>query len=53
VQFPTGGKARDCLANKALTRLNSVADSTVWMKEDGLGLFCLAPIAHVIGFFYL
>jgi hypothetical protein len=46
-------KPATALPNKALIRLNSVADSKVWMKEDGLDLFCLAPIAHVIGFFYL
>jgi hypothetical protein len=39
VRFPTGGKARDCLLTEALTRFNSVADSKVWMKEDGLSIF--------------
>jgi hypothetical protein len=31
VQFPTGGKARE---PKGRIRLDSGADSTVWMEED-------------------
>jgi hypothetical protein len=40
VKFPTGGKAREPLWQ---IRLNSEADSKVWMKEDSkvIGLLLL------------
>ncbi len=46
MRFPTGGIARE---PKGMIRCNSGADSTVWMKEDGV---CNMPLRNQ-RFFYL
>jgi hypothetical protein len=47
VQFPTGGKARErCRASQI--RLNSEADSKVWMEEDRIVVLMTICIPEVI-----
>jgi hypothetical protein len=47
VQFPTGGKAREqCVAVQI--RLNSEADSKVWMEEDRIVISMTICVPEVI-----
>lgn len=52
MQFPTGGKAREqCVAVQI--RLNSEADSKVWMEEDRIVVYMTIYVPEVLlrGFF--